>query len=330
MSPLALGCMAFGEPDEHSFMYKLGCPEPVAHGIMDQALDAGVNLWDVADVYGDDGLSERILGRWFKAQGPARRDQVVLATKGRFAMGEGPNDRGASRLYITRAVEASLRRLQTDRIDLYQIHMQDLVTEEDEVLRALDDLVSAGKIVYFGCSNYAAYRMVESRWISDRRGYRNHEILQAQYSLLHRELEREHIPFMERHGMGLLPWSPLAGGLLSGKYRRDQAAEGGLRWTVRPDRIAGISDKSWEIVEALREVAAELEATPAQVAIAWLLGRPTVTSVIFGCRSVEQLQDNVAAAELSLPDELTKKLDDISCPDFGYPYDFIGRVDGAW
>lgn len=322
--------MAFGEPDEQSFMHKLGCPEPVAFQIMDRALDAGCNLWDVADVYGNDGLSERILGRWFDQRGAASRDQVVLATKGRFMMGKGPNDRGASRLHITQAVEASLRRLQTDRIDLYQIHMQDLRTEEDEVLRTLDDLVSAGKIVYFGCSNYAAYRMVESAWISDRRGLRRHEVLQAQYSLLHRELEREHIPFMKRHGIGLLPWSPLAGGLLTGKYRRDQNHAEELRWTLRPERFAGISDAQWRIVEATCEVAEQLEATPAQVALAWLMGRPTVTSVIFGCRSIEQLDDNLAAAALKIPDELRERLDEVSAPEFGYPYDFIARVDGGW
>jgi len=322
--------MAFGEPDEHSFMHKLGCPQSVAFEIMDRALEAGCNLWDVADVYGDDGLSERILGRWFEQRGQSCREQVVLATKGRFAMGAGPNDRGASRLHIIRAVEASLRRLKTDRIDLYQIHMQDLVTEEDEVLRALDDLVTAGKIVYFGCSNYTAYRMVESAWISDKRGLRRHEVLQAQYSLLHRELEREHIPFMERHGIGLLPWSPLAGGLLSGKYRRDQDPDEGLRWSLRPERFQSISEKQWEIVEATCEVAAELESTPAAVALAWLMARPAVTSVIFGCRSVEQLQDNLAAADLGLPEPLQKKLDDVSSPEFGYPYDFIARVDGGW
>ena len=193
--------------------------------MMTRALDAGVNFIDTADVYGQDGLSERVIGAWFAKNG--HRDDVVLATKFRFGMGAGPNQRGASRLHIKRAVEASLRRLGTDRIDLYQIHMQDAKTPEEEIVRALDELVRAGKILYLGASNYAAYRLVESLWAADRAGTSGFVTLQAQYSLVVRDLEREHVPALRRFGLGLLPWSPLGGGFLTGQVpARSERAPG--------------------------------------------------------------------------------------------------------
>ncbi|MBA3392894.1 MAG: aldo/keto reductase, partial [Deltaproteobacteria bacterium] len=220
VSNLCLGAMTFGEADEKSFMHKVGSDEQTAHAVLDRALAAGINFVDTADVYGQDGLSERVLGNWFAARG--NRDSMVLATKFRFTMGAGPNRSGASRYRIVKCCEDSLRRLKTDRIDLYQIHMQDMRTPEEELARALDDAVHAGKVVYFGCSNYAAYRLMESLWIADKRNLSRYVTLQAQYSLAVRDIEREHQPLCVRHGLGILPWSPLGGGLLTGKYRRNQ------------------------------------------------------------------------------------------------------------
>jgi aryl-alcohol dehydrogenase-like predicted oxidoreductase len=321
--------MTFGEADDKSFMHQVGASEDVAHAIMSRALAAGVNFWDTADVYGQDGLSERVIGKWFARNG--HRDDVVLATKCRFGMGPGPNDRGASRYHIKRAVEGSLERLGTDRIDLYQIHMQDAKTPEEEVVRALDELTREGKIVYFGASNYAAYRLVESLWAADRARSNGFVTLQSQYSLIERSLELEHIPAMRRFGLGLLPWSPLGGGFLSGKYRRDWPAPEGSRfakWTERYGKRA--VERNWRALDAVLEVAEKLSASPSQVALAWLLQRPTVSSVIMGVRSVEQLEDGVKAVELTLPSELTLALDRASAPELTYPYDFLSEVDGTW
>jgi aryl-alcohol dehydrogenase-like predicted oxidoreductase len=329
VSELCLGAMTFGEADDESFMHQVGCTEAVSMDLMDRALDLGIGFWDTANVYGQDGLSERIIGNWFEARG--RRDEVVLATKFRFTMGEGVNDRGASRLHIMQAVEASLRRLKTDHIDLYQVHMQDIRAQEEEVLRALDDLIQQGKVRYFGCSNYAAYRLVESLWISDKRNLNRHVTLQARYNLLSRELEYEHIPAMRRFGLGLLAWSPLASGMLTGKYSREGEQPKGARLTKWEGRREGMNeDRTWAVVDALTEAAKSLETTPAAVALAWLLTRPTVSSVIFGARTVEQLEANAAAAELTLPDEVVATLDEVSAPPVRHPYDFLHRVDGDW
>lgn len=329
VSTLCLGTMTFGEADEKSFMHKVGADEDTSFAIMNTALDRGVNFFDTADVYGQDGLTERVIGRWFAKDG--RRDEVVLATKFRFRMSTGPNGTGASRLRIVRCVEESLRRLQTDRIDLYQIHMQDVDTPEEETLRALDDLVRAGKVLYIGASNYAAYRLVDSLWTSRTQNLERFVSLQAQYSLVYRDLEREHVPVCKRYGLGLLPWSPLAGGFLSGKYRRDQPPPAGTRLEKWQDRLRGFDkDRNWRILEALDDVAKEVAATPAQAALAWLLAKPYVTSVIFGARSLEQLDDNLKAAELRLPEHLVKKLDEASAIELGYPYDFMGRVQSSW
>src|SRR5215813_334007 len=208
VSSLCLGAMTFGEADEKSFMHKAGSDEATSHAVLDRAVAAGINFIDTADVYGQDGLSERVLGNWLAAR--ANRDKIVLATKFRFTMGEGPNRSGASRYRIVKCCEDSLRRLRTDRIDLYQIHMQDITVPEEETLRALDDLVRAGKVRYIGCSNYAAYRLTRSLMLSELRGWSSYVTLQAQYSLIVRELEREHVPTCREFGLGILPWSPLA------------------------------------------------------------------------------------------------------------------------
>ena len=328
VSSLCLGAMTFGEADENSFMHKAGASEKVSHQILDRALDAGINFVDTADVYGQDGLSERVIGAWFGRSG--KRDQVVLATKFRFTMGEGANRSGASRFRIVRCCEDSLRRLRTDRIDLYQIHMQDITVPEDETLRALDDLVSAGKVNYVGCSNYAAYRLTDALWTSRTEHLARYVTLQAQYSLIVRDLEREHVPLCRAHGLGILPWSPLAGGLLTGKFRRGAAVPGDARLGMNDRMKRYDTDRNWKIVETLVAVAAEIGATPAQTALGWLMGRPHVTSVIFGARTIAQLDDNLAAAELTLPAEAVARLDEVSAVDFGYPYDFLGRVQQTW
>ena len=242
VSVLCLGAMTFGEADEKSFMHKVGSDERESHAVLDRALDAGINFIDTADVYGQDGLSERVLGAWLASR--KARDRVVLATKGRFRMAPGPNGTGASRMRIHRAIDASLQRLGTDRIDLYQIHMQDLRTPEEELVRALDDAVRAGKIVYFGASNYAAYRLMESLWVADKRGLNRFVTLQAQYSLATRTLEREHTPLCTKFGLGILPWSPLASGLLTGKYRRGQTPPAGSRLAQWKDRYQGFRHRA--------------------------------------------------------------------------------------
>jgi aryl-alcohol dehydrogenase-like predicted oxidoreductase len=326
VSPLCLGTMTFGEADASSFMHGVGASAADSHAVLERALDAGVNFIDTADVYGQDGLSERVIGDWIEATG--RRHDLVLATKCRFNM---PYGKGASRHHILRACDESLRRLKTDHIDLYQVHMQDLDCPEEETLRALDDLVHQGKIRYFGASNYAAYRLVDSVWTSRSLGLTGYVSLQMQYSLTERALEREHVPLCAHHGLGILPWSPLASGFLTGKYRKDSPPPEGGRLTRWKQRLAGFdTPRNWAILEAVDAVSAEVEASPGQVALAWLLAQPTVSSVIFGARTVQQLEDNLGAATLQLSADQRARLDSASGQDWGYPYDFMKRVQGRW
>jgi aryl-alcohol dehydrogenase-like predicted oxidoreductase len=331
VSTLCLGAMTFGEADDKSFMHGVGATEDASFAIMDAARAAGVNFIDTADVYGQDGLSERVVGRWMSER--KCRDETVLATKFRFRMTPGANGTGASRHRIVRTVEASLSRLGTDRIDLYQIHMQDLDTPEEETVRALDDLVRAGKVLYLGCSNYAAYRLVESLWTSERIHASRFVSLQAQYSLVAREIEREHVPLCQRFGLGILPWSPLAAGFLSGKYKRGEKAPEGARlassrWQSNYARFD--NERNWKALAAAEAVAAETSTSVSQVALAWLLGKPAVTSVIFGARTLDQLNDNLGAVKVKLSDAQKKSLDDASAFDVGYPYDFMQRIQGRW
>jgi aryl-alcohol dehydrogenase-like predicted oxidoreductase len=329
VSTLCLGTMTLGEADDKSMMHGLGTDEETSFAILDRALAGGVSFWDTADVYGNDGLSERILGRWFERTG--KRDEVVLATKFRFKMGPGPLGTGASRRRIVKACEDSLRRLKTDRIDLYQVHMQDLDTPEEETLRALDDLVRAGKVLYTGASNYAAYRVADSAWISRTQNLEGYVALQMQYSLMVRDIEREHVPACERFGLGIIPWSPLAGGFLSGKYRKDAAPPEGSRLAKWKDRLKGMdNERGWNILATVDACAAALGASPTQVSLAWLLGKRAVTSVIFGARSIGQLEDNLKAAELKLPAEWATRLDEASALTLGYPYQFISQVQSRW
>ena len=329
VSELCLGGMTFGEADEKSFMHKLGSDEQTAWRVMSRALELGVNFIDTADVYGQDGLSERVIGSWFEREG--RRNDVVLATKFRFTMGDGPNRSGASRYRILRCAEASLKRLKTDRIDLYQIHMQDIETPEEETLRALEDLVRQGKVLYIGCSNYAAYRLMSALWTSKTQHLASFVTLQAEYSLVVRELEREHIPLCRETGLGILPWSPLAGGFLSGKYERSAPVPTGTRLGEKKERFARFdNERSWRALGVAKEVAAELSSTAAAVSLAWLLSKPQVTSAIFGARDLAQLESNVKATELALSPEQLKRLDDASALELGYPYGFMRDVQGRW
>lgn len=329
VSPLCLGTMTFGEADANSFMHQVGCSEVESFAIMDAALAAGINFFDTADVYGQDGLTERVIGKWLAKS--KKRDGLVLASKFRFRTGEGPNGGGASRYRIMRCVEDSLRRLQTDRIDLYQIHMQDIETPEEETLRALDDLVRQGKVLYLGASNYAAYRLIDSLWTSRTQHLHRFVTLQAQYSLVVRDIELEHVPACRKEGLGILPWSPLAGGFLSGKYSpTGQGPEGSrlAKWQERYGKMA--TPRNFEVVKGLEQAAQDLGSTPAAVALAWLLAKPQVTSVIFGARSVKQLEDNVQAGALKLPAAWVDKLDKASAPELGYPYEFLSARQGIW
>lgn len=326
---LCLGAMTFGEADDKSFMHKVGCDEKTSFAIMSRALEQGVNFIDTADVYGQDGLSERVVGNWMAET--KSRDKIVLATKFRFRMGDGPNASGASRYRIMRTVEDSLRRLKTDRIDLYQIHMQDIDTPEEETLRALDDLVRAGKVLYLGASNYAAYRLTDSQWISKTEHLHRFVALQMQYSLVVRDLEREHVPICKQFGLGILPWSPLASGFLSGKYERDKPPPAGGRLEKWKERFASYdNDRGWNTVDALKALAKEKDTTPSAIALAWLLAKPAVTSVIFGARSIEQLDDNLKAADVKLTAEDVAKLDQASAYKAGYPYDMIASIQKRW
>jgi aryl-alcohol dehydrogenase-like predicted oxidoreductase len=314
VSVLTMGTMTFGGKGGFASVGSTGVEE--ARGQVDRCLDAGVNLIDTANVYSG-GLSEEILGQVLEG----RRDQVLVATKARMPMGEGPNDAGLSRHHLIRECEASLRRLRTDRIDLYQVHEWDGQTPLEETLEALDDLVRAGKVGYVGCSNYAGWQLMKALGIADRRGLGRFVSQQIHYTLQAREAEYELVPIAIDQGLGMLVWSPLAGGLLSGKYRRGQPGPEGSRllsgWDEPPVRD---QDKLYDIVEVLVEVAKDRGASPAQVALAWLLDRPAVTSVIIGARTDEQLVDNLGAAELSLTEEELARLEQVSRPPLLYPY----------
>lgn len=329
VSRLCLGTMTFGEADASSMMHGISADEKTSFSIMDQAVEAGINFFDTADVYGQDGLSERVLGRWLKERG--HRDRMVVATKMRFRMRPDDNGTGASRYRIRETVEASLKRLQTDRIDLYQIHMQDVDTPEEETLSALTDLVRQGKVLYIGASNYAAYRLMHSYWLSQTRSLERFVALQAQYSLMVRDLEREHVPLCQQNGLGILPWSPLAGGFLSGKYQRGQKPPTGTRfdkWQERYERFD--TPKNWALLEALTKVAKEHGVALSQVALAWLLHQPAVCSCIFGARTEAQLKDNLGAADLVLSSQQLSALNEASAFDPGYPYAMMRNVQGRW
>jgi aryl-alcohol dehydrogenase-like predicted oxidoreductase len=283
---------------------------------IDMALDVGVNVIDTADIY-TAGASEELVGRALEG----RRDRVLLATKARFAMGKGPNDAGLSRHHLIEACEASLRRLQTDHIDLYQVHEWDGQTPLEETLGALEHLIQSGKVRYAGCSNYAGWQVTKALGIAQDRGLPKFVSQQVYLSLLERSAEYEIVPSAIDQGLGLLIWSPLSGGLLSGKYRRGQPPPEGARhasdWSEPP---VFDEDKLYDTVEVLVEIAEAHGVSAAQVALAWLLARPGITSLIVGARTEEQLADNLAAAELELTPDEHARLEKVSRPPLIYPF----------
>jgi aryl-alcohol dehydrogenase-like predicted oxidoreductase len=314
VSALTLGTMTFGGRGNFANVGSTGVTD--ARRQVDLCLDAGVNLFDTADVYSD-GLSEEILGEVLQG----RRDDVLVATKARMAMGDGPNDAGLSRHHLLRSCEASLRRLRTDHIDLYQVHEWDGQTPIEETLDALDTLVRDGKVRYVGCSNYAAWQLMKALGASDRRGLQRFVSQQIHLTLQAREAEYELVPATIDQGVGILVWSPLAGGLLSGKYRRGgHGPEGSRQLTSWDEPPVYDEDALYDTVDVLVEIADGHGVSAAQVALAWLLERPGVSSVIVGARTEEQLVDNLRAADLRLSDEERTRLDEISRPPLLYPY----------
>ncbi len=314
VSAIALGTMTFGDAGTGAAIGGVDITQ--ARALVDQALEAGVNLIDTADIYSR-GRSEEIVGEILEG----RRDDVLIATKARFPMGTGPNDAGLSRQYLLRACEASLRRLRTDHIDLYQVHERDGITPVEETLDALDTLVHDGKVRYIGCSNHSAWHLMKALGTSERLGLERYISQQIYYSLLHREAEYELVPLAVDEQVGILVWSPLAGGLLSGKYGRDRTAPAGARHTTewREPPIYD-QDRMYDIIDALVEVAGEHGHSPAQTALAYLLAKPAVSSVVVGARSGQQLADNLEATSWSLDEGARQRLDEVSAVPLLYPY----------
>ncbi|CAG7654807.1 aldo/keto reductase [Paenibacillus allorhizosphaerae] len=311
VSEIALGTMTFGGGSQWGVFGSLD--EQEAGLLVDQAMDTGVNFFDTANIYAD-GRSEEILGKTLKT----KRHQAVIATKVRGRMGPGPNELGLSRLHIIRQVEESLRRLGTDYIDLYQIHNPDQLTDWEETLRALDDLVRSGKVRYIGSSNMTGWSLMKTRGLSQLHGLHAFKSSQSYYSLAAREIEREIIPALRDQNMGLIVWSPLAGGFLSGKYTRDNLNDSIGRHAKLAFPPVDL-EKVFPILDVLRDIAAARETTVARVALAWLLHQPAVTSVIVGAKRPEQLHDNLAASGIVLqPDELSR-LDEVSRLPIEYP-----------
>ena len=294
VSELCLGTMQFGWTAD----------EDTAYQVLNGSYQAGVNFIDTADIYSrwvegnPGGIAETIVGRWIKKFSIAR-EKLVIATKVNGPMGDGPNDRGLSRVHIMNAVEASLRRLQTDWIDLYQAHAYDAHTPIEETLRAMDDLVRQGKVRYLGCSNYPAWRLMQALWVSDRLGLTRYDCLQPHYNLLHRaEYEQELAEVCSTYGLGVIPYSPLAGGFLSGKYRPNQTDAGSQRHVERY-----FSERNWQTLNLLDELARARRASVSQISLAWMLTRTDITSPIIGPRSLEQLNDNLGAGGMRLNEE---------------------------
>jgi aryl-alcohol dehydrogenase-like predicted oxidoreductase len=319
VSSYALGTMTFGDEAD----------EPTSHAILDEYFEAGGNLIDTADVYSR-GTSEEIIGHWLAAH-PLQRARMVIATKGRFPMGDDVNDLGTSRRHLGRALDASLRRLGVDQIDLYQMHAWDAVTPLDETLRFLDDAVRSGKIAYYGFSNFLGWQLTKAVHVASADGYAPPVTLQPQYNLLVREIEWEIVPASLDANIGLLPWSPLAGGWLTGKYRRDVDPTGATRLGENPGR--GVEaweprnklERTWRILDTVEDIARANGVSQGNVALAWLEGQRSVTSVILGARNTHQLQDNLRAASLVLTPEELERLGEVSAPVVSdYPYGKAG------
>jgi aryl-alcohol dehydrogenase-like predicted oxidoreductase len=314
VSELCLGAMTFGRD----------CTEDESHRLLDRFVDAGGNFIDTANVYST-GVSEEIVGRWLARQ---NRDDLVVATKVRFPMGKGPNDAGLSRKHILASVEASLRRLKTDHIDLYQVHSWDQETPLAETLSTLNALVLSGKVRYLGASNFSGWQLQKAIKLSRQAGWEPFVCLQPQYNLLTRTIEWELVPVCQNEGLGIIPWSPLRGGWLSGRFRRGmQAPPPDTRIAVAEEHGWGESwsaynnEHTWSVLDVLFEVAEEAGRTPAQTAINWLLQRPGVTAPIIGVRSQSQLEVDLGAAGWKLTPDQMERLDRASTPDHPYPYE---------
>lgn len=308
VSQLCLGTMTFGG-GKGVYEHIGNVDQAGADQLVKASIDAGINFFDTADVYSG-GESEAMVGQAFKSLGIARKD-VVLATKVYSRMGPGRNDVGASRGHIMDAVEASLKRLQTDHIDLYQVHATDTVTPLEETLRALDDLVRQGKVRYIGVSNWHAWRIATALGVSARLNLAKFNTLQAYYSLAGRDLERELAPLLEAEKLGLLVWSPLAGGLLTGKFSRENQSAQGSRRSGFDFPIVD-KERAWNVIDALHPIAEAHGCSAARIALAWLLSKPVVTSVLVGAKRLSQLEDNIAAMDITLSDDEIRKLDEVS------------------
>jgi len=321
VSELCLGAMTFGRENE--------ADQAESHAMLDHFVAAGGNFIDTANVY-TTGVSEEILGRWLSRQ---QRDDLIIATKVRFPMGDGPNDLGLSRKHILCSVRASLKRLQTDYIDLYQVHCWDPGTPLEETLSTLNDLVRQGLVRYLGVSNFTGWQLQKAIDLSRTNGWEPFLCLQPQYNLLCRSTEWELIPVSLREGLGVIPWSPLRGGWLSGKFYRGMTAPpAGSRIEMAEQKgwsenwTAYNRESTWRTLDALHSVAKETAHTPAQVAINWLLRKPGVTAPIIGARHREQLETNLGSAGWELTSEQVRKLDTASEPELPYPYDFIQKL----
>jgi aryl-alcohol dehydrogenase-like predicted oxidoreductase len=322
VSTLCLGTMTFGG-SEGIYKHIGDLDQAGADDLIKACIDAGINFFDTADVYSF-GASERTLGQSLKNLNIARKD-VILATKVFSRVGPGRNDVGASRGHIMDAVESSLLRLQTDHIDLYQIHANDAVTPLEETLRALDTLVTQGKVRYIGCSNWQAWKIARALGISESKNLARFDTLQAFYSIAGRDLEREIVPFLEAEKTGLLVWSPLAGGLLSGRFSRENQKPEGSRRSEFDFPIVD-KERTWKILEAMAPIAKDHDCSPARISLAWLLSKPVVTSVIIGAKRLDQLQDNLAAVELMLTEEEINRLDEVSALPPEYPEWLLSRL----
>ncbi len=316
VSPLCLGTMTFGTD------WGWGSEESAARAIFDRYIDAGGNFLDTADMYVN-GKSEEMLGRFIRERG--LRDRAVIATKFTFNPEKGnPNSGGNGRKNIYRALEASLRRLGTDYVDLYWLHAWDMFTPVEEVLGSLNDLVQAGKIRYFGFSNVPAWYVARAQTLAEKEGKERPVALQLEYSLVERTIELELSPAAREFGIGLTPWSPLAGGFLTGKYKRgEQGSEGRLTKTTDNPAFQKFTERNWRILEVLQDVAKQLAKSPAEVALNWVSARPGVASTIIGATKISQLETNLRSLDFSIPPELRVRLDDASEPLRGQPYSFF-------